>query len=192
MPQNVRKLAAPAADRRVLRTQRALVQSLVELVLEKSYRRITIQDLLDRADVGRSTFYAHYRGKDDLLLRSFEHMLEQMLQALERSPAPARVAPVAELFRHVGGQRRFHAALVRAQQVDRLFHAGTEVVGRALERRHGLPPAAARALAGALFAQLRWWLDHGGGTTPEQMDALYDRLIRPALLEWNASAPRRD
>src|SRR5437867_644732 len=55
-----------AGDRRVRRTTRALIEALVALVLEKRYDAITIQDLLDRADVGRSTFYAHYRGKDDL------------------------------------------------------------------------------------------------------------------------------
>ena len=62
-------------DRRVRRTRQALTLALIELVLEKRYDAITIQDLLDRADVGRSTFYGHYRGKDDLLLRSFEGLL---------------------------------------------------------------------------------------------------------------------
>ncbi|MEM6707029.1 MAG: TetR/AcrR family transcriptional regulator, partial [Acidobacteriota bacterium] len=60
--------STPKPDRRVTRTKRLLRQALMELVREKDYARITVQDILDRADVGRSTFYTHYRDKDDLLL----------------------------------------------------------------------------------------------------------------------------
>ncbi|MBO0803611.1 MAG: TetR/AcrR family transcriptional regulator [Nocardiopsaceae bacterium] len=58
----------PGTDRRVRRTRALLHQALIELILEKGYGRITVQDILDRADVGRSTFYSHYRDKDALLL----------------------------------------------------------------------------------------------------------------------------
>lgn len=59
-----------STDRRVRRTRRLLHRSLIELMVERGYARITVQDVLDRADVGRSTFYSHYRDKDDLLVVS--------------------------------------------------------------------------------------------------------------------------
>lgn len=65
------------ADRRVRRTRRALHQALIGLMLERGYARITVQDILDRADVGRSTFYAHFRNKDDLLVGSSTDYLRQ-------------------------------------------------------------------------------------------------------------------
>jgi AcrR family transcriptional regulator len=87
--------AAGATDRRVERTQQALTFALVELVLTKRWAKITVQDLLDRAGVGRSTFYAHYRSKDDLLLKSFVKMLDLMDAQLDRAGAGAGAAPAA-------------------------------------------------------------------------------------------------
>jgi AcrR family transcriptional regulator len=79
-------------DRRVRKTQVALIGAFVELVLEKRYDAITIQDLLDRADVGRSTFYAHYRGKDDLLAKSFIGMLAMLDREIDRDGPGAAVS----------------------------------------------------------------------------------------------------
>ena len=189
---SVRKAAlavAGAGDRRVLRTQRALTQALVELVLAKRYDAITIQNLLDRADVGRSTFYSHYRGKDDLLLKSFEHMLALFDQLLDREePASRRVAPVRELFRHIGESRSFQQALAKAHVLDRLYQIGINRMSRTIERRLAMvsagprgasvpSPVKAQALAGALFSLLRWWVDHEGSYTPEQMDAMFHAMV---------------
>ena len=185
-------------DRRVARTQQALTMALVELVLAKRYAAITVRDLLDRADVGRSTFYAHYRSKDDLLLTSFVHMLDRLDAGLDRDGAGGRVAPVAELFQHVGEVTAFHRALVRAKVIERLFQAGTVRMSGHIERRlaalaggsYGNGKAAgaataelpvrvaAQAHAGALFALLRWWIDQGAPHTPAEMDAMFHALVR--------------
>ena len=176
-------------DRRVRRTEGAVVSALIELVLEKRYEAITIQDLLERADVGRSTFYAHYRGKDDLLLRSFERMLESLAENMRpEHSGPRRIAPVRELFRHVGEFRRFHRAIARAHMQDRVYEAGTDRMSSVIARKLDARPAAAgdsavpvpvraRALAGALFALLAWWVETDPPYTPEQMDTMYHSLL---------------
>ena len=180
--------AAPSVrngDRRVRRTHHALTRALVELVLANRYDGITIQNLLDRADVGRSTFYAHFRGKDDLLLRSFERMLDMFDGAIERDPPSSRrVAPVRELFAHVGDVRPFQQALARARIVDRQYQAGIEHMSGTIERRlaalpaSDVPPAVrARALAGALFALLRWWIEADAPHTPEEMDRMFHAMV---------------
>ena len=180
--------ASRADDRRVRRTTQALTHALVALAQEKRYDAITIQDLLDRADVGRSTFYSHYRGKDDLLLRAFERLIERLDQAMARdAPEHSRVAPVRELFGHVGEFRSFHRELARAHMLDRLYQAGTHQLSRTIARRlDTLPPGPggnpvplpvmAQALAGALFALLRWWVDHDAPYSPERMDEMYHAL----------------
>jgi AcrR family transcriptional regulator len=186
-----RSPAAPpdAGDRRVRRTRVALTNALVELVLKKRYAAITIQDLLDRADVGRSTFYAHYRGKDDLLLGSFQHMLRALDASVERDPpGRRRVAPVRELFAHVGEFRRFLRAVAQARMLDRLFQAGTELMAASIATRitpprprmgiPAVPPlVVAHGWAGTLFALLRWWLENDTPYTPDQMDALYHAMV---------------
>ena len=62
-------------DRRVARTRRALQHALHPLILKKGYEAVTIKDICDAANVGRSTFYAHYEGKDDLMRSQLERVL---------------------------------------------------------------------------------------------------------------------
>ena len=176
--------ASAALDRRVRRTQRSLVHALIGLLRERRYESITIQDLLDRADIGRSTFYSHYRGKDDFLLRSFEALIDQLDGCI--APGDARLVPVRELFAHVGAQGEFFRALARARMLDRVLQAGIERVSTTIERRlaeradrsPSVPAAlVARAHAGALFALLRWWIEQDSPLRAERMDAMYHAII---------------
>ncbi|WP_067549449.1 TetR/AcrR family transcriptional regulator [Nocardia crassostreae] len=92
----------------------ALHVALIELMKERSYTRITVQDIIDRADVGRSTFYAHYRDKDDLLLVSCtEHVREVISSELANYDGPAPLlAPVAILFRLAADHPNIYNPLV--------------------------------------------------------------------------------
>ncbi|MCX4095402.1 TetR/AcrR family transcriptional regulator [Nocardia sp. alder85J] len=78
------------------RTRDALHRALIELMLATDYRRITVQDVLDRADVGRSTFYAHYRDKDDLLVTSCTAYLRAAIDATTAAH-PDHSSPLAPL-----------------------------------------------------------------------------------------------
>ena len=73
--------AQTKADRRSHRTRQALGEALTGLMFEKPYAKITVQDISQRADVGRSTFYAHSDGKDSLLADNFERMLAGLAAA---------------------------------------------------------------------------------------------------------------
>lgn len=57
-----------AIDRRIQKTKKALTEALIHLILEKGYEKVTIQNIIDKANVGRSTFYIHYESKEQLLL----------------------------------------------------------------------------------------------------------------------------
>src|SRR6185295_10924683 len=83
---------------RAQKTRHRLGGALVSLLHERSFDTITVQDVLDRAGVGRATFYTHYRDKDDLFLSDIDEFLEWFAHALERSgDRSSRVAPVREL-----------------------------------------------------------------------------------------------
>lgn len=93
-------------DERIRRTRTRLSDALVALILEKPIDKLTVQEVLDRAGVGRSTFYLHFRDKDDLFLSVLEQGLEMWTTALTRAQEKShRVAPVAEFFGHVAGAR---------------------------------------------------------------------------------------
>src|SRR5229473_6946476 len=68
-----------AIDRRISRTRMLLQHALNSLILKKDYETITIQDICDAANVGRSTFYAHYTSKDDLKRSGFEHLRKELV-----------------------------------------------------------------------------------------------------------------
>lgn len=173
-------------DRRVRRTRDALGDALVALMHEKPFHEITVQQVLDRADVSRATFYTHYRDKDDLFLSDLEDFLEHMaFYLLHRGEVSQRIAPVRELFAHVAQWRKFHAVLVEAGKVRDFLELGQGYFARAIARRlRELGERASRAsvavaqmYAGALLALLTWWLTSGMPGTPEQMDDLYHKML---------------
>jgi AcrR family transcriptional regulator len=146
---------------------------------EKSFDEITVQDLLDRAGVGRSTFYEHYRDKDDLFLSDVEEFFEMFASFLKRRGASSkRLAPVQELFEHVRDAKEFYSALVRSGKVHEVIALGQGIFARSIEDRlQDVDPvrrsALGCALAGSLFALLEWWIDKGMKADPKEMDALF-------------------
>lgn len=187
--------AAPAragpSDRRVRRTRDTLGDALVDLMQSRPFDDITVQDLLDRANVSRSTFYTHFRDKQDLFLSDVEDFFEHTANLLTRNGAPAhRIVPVKELFAHVAEVRDFHSALIASGKWIDVRELGQGYFARSIEQR--LAQAGARlsttefrgtahALAGALFSLLEWWLDSNKQASPAEMDALFHSLTRSVL-----------
>jgi AcrR family transcriptional regulator len=182
-------------DRRVVRTRDTLGDALVELMQEKSFDEITVQEVLDRAGVGRSTFYAHYRDKDDLFLSDVEDFFGMMSTLLTRHGVSLdRVAPVAELFGHIAEVQEFYNAMVASGKVKDVLELGRGFFARSIEDRLLLAgvemqpvelKAYAHAMAGALFSLLDWWIDHGMTESPKDMDALFHRMV------WNGAKGAR-
>jgi AcrR family transcriptional regulator len=176
-------------DQRVRRTRDRLGDALVELLVQKPFDDITVQDVLDGAGVSRSTFYTHYRDKNDLFLSDAEEFFEGMATALSRfEDKSERVAPVQELFAHVGEARPFYNALVESGRMHDVIQLGQEHFARGIEQRlneiprsRTIPPdrrgAIAHGLAGSLFSLLTWWAQHGMTLSPEEMDKLFHRLV---------------
>src|SRR5581483_3801219 len=101
------KHRTPDSDARTLRTRQRLGSAMISLIAEKPIDDITVQEVLKRAGVGRSTFYLHFRDKNDLLLCQLEQFLEFMSTLLiVRKDRSRRVLPVAEMFDHIGGQNK--------------------------------------------------------------------------------------
>jgi AcrR family transcriptional regulator len=175
-----------AAPSRSERTQRALGEALVGLMHERPFEEITVQDVLDRARIGRATFYAHFRNKNDLFLSGYERMLASMEAHLTRATGvPGRVAPVAEFFSHVAGAERLVAALRASGQIDSIWKLGAAHFAKIIERRLAVlapPGAMSRALAARLYAaalmeMLEWWLDRQPRLPAERMDKLFHDFV---------------
>jgi AcrR family transcriptional regulator len=193
-------------DRRARRTRDVLGDALIDLMQERAFNSITVQDVLDRAEVGRSTFYTHYRDKDDLFLSDVEDFWEAISTMLQRSGEDSkRVAPVRELFTHVAEAKVFREALVASGKVHDVMELGQGQFARAVEQRliklstaQGTAPgqfaAVAHALAGALFSSLSWWIDRGMPLSAAEMDRAFHRLVWSgvnASVEESAVNPAR-
>lgn len=176
-------------DQRVRRTHQRLGSALVQLIQEKPMDEVTVQEVLDRASVGRSTFYVHFRGTDDLLLSQLEMFLEMMSTVLSiRQEKSLRVVPVAEMFDHIGNQNKLYRALADCGRLNDFFDLAQGYFARGIEQRladsRRLAKLSSRevgarssALAGSLLSLLRWWLDRGEKESPEAMDKLFHRMV---------------
>jgi AcrR family transcriptional regulator len=181
----------PAPDRRTQRTRQALSHALIALIQEKRYDAITVQDICDRANVGRSTFYAHYQDKDDLLTSNFRQAMESLGQPLAYRDGQLTF-PIAPLFEHVKGHQHLYKALLWGGGMDVLMRAGQKQWSQQIEQyvtallRDGHQPAvpitvAAVYIAGSLQTLLLWWLEHKMPHTPERMDEMFQQLVMPGV-----------
>jgi AcrR family transcriptional regulator len=179
-------------DRRSERTRRLLSEALFSLMLERRYADLTVQDILDRANVGRSTFYAHYWDKDDLLTSQIEGIIE----ALSRQVGAAlgdgtTLLPSLGLFQHVYEQTRLYPALVRGHAIELFQRALRVLLSKRVERQLcGMLPAsatemartmAAQAVVGTFLALLQWWVENEMPLPPEEMDAYFRQLVLPGV-----------
>jgi AcrR family transcriptional regulator len=176
-------------DARVRRTRDALGDALIALMQEKAFDTITVQDVLDRAHVSRSTFYSHYSDKDDLLMSDAEEFFEAISMALsDHGDKSDRVFPVREFFVHLSDVQPFFKALVKSGKYQENMELARGHFARGIERRlselpraKSIPPnqlpAIAFTHAGALLSLLAWWLDRGMRESPAEMDELFHHLV---------------
>jgi AcrR family transcriptional regulator len=190
-----REVAVAEQDRRIRRTRRVLNDALISLVLEKGYERITVQDILDRADVGRSTFYAHYRDKEALLLANFDDMREELRRDLDAiapgAPPPDPTSPIGAIFDHAHRNRRVYQALCGKQGgnvVYRHLHGLIVDLLRARLRPHlaatgsNLPvDIVAEFYTSAALGLLTWWIDQNFRYDPIRLTAIYRQLATLGL-----------
>ncbi len=180
-------------DRRLKRTRHLLTGALIDLMVEKRYDTITVQHIIDRAGVGRSTFYSHYRDKDDLLLSGFETMLKEFSAFITMDDSgELQITSALELFKHVQENHHRFRALTRGRVIDMLFEKGQVYWSARFEaqfkhvlpdsRDHKVPlPVVSNYVAGTFLTLLKWWLNNDMVYSPEQMDQMFRALVIPSV-----------
>jgi AcrR family transcriptional regulator len=192
-------------DRRVTRTRRALKEALTDLILEKGYEAVTVQDVIDRADVGRSTFYAHFIDKDDLLMAILADLDVPAPDTEGWQPDDPAFGWTLELFRHFGsGKRLFKAvasgqtgALARRETTRRLEDLARAELSR-LKVARKLDPfrveTVVRFLVGTFIGFMDWWMrEENEHLPPEQVDHAFRSLVLPGVsnvLELDLELPK--
>jgi AcrR family transcriptional regulator len=167
-----------------------LHHALLHLILEKTYEAISVEDICESANIGRSTFYAHFTSKDDLKRSSLEHLRRQLLDRY-RTSAAARpgAGPLAfslVMFEHAHDHMHLSRALVGSKgsgiALDIVRQTLCEFLQGELETAedkdaNGVPrELVVQHVVGAYIAVLTWWLDGGAKLPPQRIDAIFRQL----------------
>ncbi len=187
-------------ERRRLQTRQLLIQTALRLILEKGYDAISIQDITDRADLGRGTFYIHFKDKEDVVWTAFRDLFQGFEQEAHRSLDPNQ--PQVEyygflnIFRHADKNRDLYRVMVGRQGSALLTARAQDFLAEVFlyDARHASAPARAgevnfnlpeefeaQLLTGVVSRLLHWWLETPGRYTAEEMAAMtYKALYRKA------------
>jgi AcrR family transcriptional regulator len=193
-------------DRRIQRTRQALRNALLELIKEKGYDSILVEEITQRANLGRATFYLHYKDKEDLLVDVFSEIarersrtlseipfsawipnLENTGPASENNPAP----PALMVFQHVSENSDIYRILLRSEKADRIFERIRKIITQAITefiqtkvKSDPIPilfevpiELLAAYYSGALLTCVDWWLEQELSHSPEEMTRIFQRLV---------------
>lgn len=197
-PRVSRTGGARSTDRRVGRTRALLHESLFRLIGERDYRRISVSAILERANVGRSTFYTHFADKDALFASAVQDMLRS-LQPVGRSPSSTLtlegiVGFSLPVFEHIQRHRRVAGAhmgqrgrAVLHEQLRRILTSwiageiGAKMTSRPERARKLAPDLLARYVASTFVLVLDWWIDQNCALSAAEVDQRFRSLVLPVL-----------
>jgi AcrR family transcriptional regulator len=170
-------------DRRSQRTRQALNLAFVQLLREKGYGAITVSDLIARANIGRSTFYSHFRDKEDLFVSQLDRVIEELSHHMPNQ-REIPFFPSLGLFRHVGEEYELYKAILWTPGIDLFIkHLQTSLSHRIEQgfqengRKFEIPiPVLASFIAGSFLTLLKWWLENKMVHSPEEMDGMFKKL----------------
>ncbi|MGI6212559.1 MAG: TetR/AcrR family transcriptional regulator [Anaerovoracaceae bacterium] len=179
-------------DRRQRKTRDAIFRAFSTLLAKKHYSRITVQDIIDEADVGRTTFYAHFQTKEDLLNQMCEDIFSHVFSVVKEREAahdfssqPATLSnELTHLLYHLKEQRQDISNLFSGESGDIFLKYFKEQLTKAFDGMKELFPEAvpkeyAEIFYVTSFAELvSMWIKKGFRETPETMVRYYFSMIR--------------
>jgi AcrR family transcriptional regulator len=182
-------------DRRIGRTRRNLREALMALILEKGYAAVTIEDITQRADLGRTTFYLHYKDKEELLLESIETTAKDLYaqvnaeEAAETGPTPqSGLRAINRVFQHAAANSILYRIILEGGAASKGRHYILEFLSDAVQpylaREESDPTeksipltVCAHYFSTALLGFLTWWLEEDMPYPPEQAAAYFTQLF---------------
>jgi AcrR family transcriptional regulator len=179
-------------DRRIQRTRQLLQTALLSLILEKGYEAVTVQDIIDRANVGRATFYAHFQDKEALFISEFDSLRAQFEEQLLGQAGGNPWELILLMFRHAQTNAPLYKALTGKERGSAAAaHMNRYLLP--LLREHLRPLFAgkqdvpvpldvlAHYLVNTFLMLLVWWIDHDLPYPAERMYDMYRQLTQPGI-----------
>ena len=183
-------------------------KALLELIKEKGYDPISVEEITRRANLGRATFYLHYKDKEDLLVDEFNEIVNERARTIseipfsawlpglenpdpasENNPAP----PLLMAFQHVANHAELYRILLKNEKSDRILERIRKIITQAITefmqtkvRNDPIPilfevpiDLLAAYFSGALLSCVDWWFEQELAYPPEEMTRMFQRLFFP-------------
>jgi len=202
----------PKVDRRILRTRKALRNALFELIKEKGFDAISVEEITERANLGRATFYLHYKDKEDLLLEEFREIASNRVETLSEIPVSiwksnqdrlnlangkAPVMPLLLVFEHAAQNADLYRIILKGTNSQKIAVQIQEIITQSIyeiirTKRQTEPNVEpmevpiellAAYFSGALMSSLKWWLEQDISPEPEVMARMFQHLFFPGVLK---------
>lgn len=187
-------------DRRIQKTRKALSEALSSLMFEKRYESIAIQEILDQANIGRSTFYTHFRDKDELLVNGLKDLMEFLRHAQRATPASSTknyekvIGFSLAMFEHIHDHRKLFKSLVGGYGWDIVRQHMEEMLVQ-LMKEEARPLFKKKVssevpfelfihfLGSTFISVMTWWQDNRNLLSPKEINALFRELVIPTLAD---------
>jgi len=191
-------------DRRIQRTRQSLRTALLELIKEKNYDEISIEEITERANVGRTTFYLHYKDKEDLLMEEISAIMYERAQVLSEIPFSVWV-PVSEddlkknialqplllVFEHIHNNSELYNLLLKSTNsskiIERIRRVSANAIVKFVETKMETDPIPllsevpieffAAYFSGALISVVGWWIREDMHHSPEEVTNMFRSLF---------------
>jgi len=173
-------------DRRFRKTENAIFNAFIELIQTKRYDKITIQNILDKADIGRTTFYSHYQTKDDLLSEIITNIMGSFTAV---STDDKIIIPVAHILEHLKDNQSVIKSLLSSDNSNMITSQLKEYWSEKLISKFA-SESEKRKIPLSLFVNhiiisfielTRWWLDNNMPESPRKMEEYWIKLVTSYL-----------
>lgn len=191
-------------DRRQARTRQAIIDAFVHLLDKTNYEKISVKEIIDTANIGRSTFYSHFETKDDLACQIcnelFEHIFSHVIQPCSThnfsEVEPCAETRITHILYHLRDKRKYYIGIIRHEDGALFLHffrdfmmkrISIKVTGVYQEMIQSMPEDfMVNSLASSFIGMIHWWLKENMQTPPETVAKYYMMLINPAIAEFEA------
>lgn len=186
-------------DRRRLKTRDAIFEAFGNLLAKKTFSQITVQDIIDRANIGRTTFYAHFETKDQLLkelcMDMFTHVFSDSLSSEDThdfsKDANNPYAIISHILYHLLDNKRNILGILTFESGE-LFYGffkqflnestSRHLLGGKRLKEHGIPADfLINHISSSFVGMVQWWLDNKLEQTPGQLSNYFMAVIAPVL-----------
>lgn len=197
-------------DRRQLKTRQAIIDAFVSLLSKNNYEKISVKDIIDAANIGRSTFYSHFETKDELAkqicIDLFKHIFSHIIPPCSThnfSDKPQNAQNrIAHILYHLRDKRDYYLGIITYDESTlflRFFreymlkNVTIKLAGPQQEALQKVPDDfLVSSLTSSFIGMVRWWLKNNMQQPPEEVAQYFMSLINPAIAEFEADYQEKE